>query len=199
MPQASIGRPIHSDRCSDTISSRGATHEPVHVRAIIIGTGFSGLGMAIKLQTAGCRLRHSGAVRGLGGTWRDNSYPGLRVRHPVALYSFSFEPKPDWKNPFSYQPEIWDYLKAVTEKYGLRRYVEFDSLVDRAHWDEDEHRWHVFTTDGREFIGQFLISGAGALHIPSIPDIEGRDEFTGPAFHSAHGITASTSPASGSR
>ena len=93
--------------------------------------------------------------------------------------------KPDWKNLFSYQAEIFDYLKGVTDKYGLRRYIVFNSLVDRAHWDDAECRWHVFTADGREFVAQFLISCVGALHIPSIPDFEGRDQFAGPAFHSA--------------
>lgn len=161
------------------------THQPVHARAIIIGTGFSGLGMAIKLQQLGVDFVILEKFGDVGGTWRDNSYPGCACDIPSHLYSFSFEPKPDWRNPFSYQPEIWDYLKGVTEKYGLRRYIEFDSHVDRAHWDDDEQRWHVFTEDGREFVGQFLISGAGALHIPAMPDIEGRDEFRGPAFHSA--------------
>jgi cation diffusion facilitator CzcD-associated flavoprotein CzcO len=159
--------------------------QPVRARAIIIGTGFSGLGMAIKLQQQGVDFVILEKSDDVGGTWRDNSYPGCACDIPSHLYSFSFEPKPDWKNPFSYQPEIWDYLKGVTEKYGLRRYIEFNSHVDRAHWDDDEQRWHVFTKDGREFVGQFLISGAGALHIPSMPDIEGRDEFRGPAFHSA--------------
>lgn len=157
----------------------------MHTRAIVIGTGFSGLGMAIKLQQMGVDFVILEKFGDVGGTWRDNNYPGCACDIPSHLYSFSFEPKPDWKNPFSYQPEIWDYLKGVTEKYGLRRYIEFDSLVDRAHWDDDEQRWHVFTADGREYVGQFLISGAGALHIPSLPDIEGRDEFRGPAFHSA--------------
>ncbi|BAX91651.1 flavin-containing monooxygenase [Mycobacterium shigaense] len=165
--------------------STSAAHQPVHTRAIIIGTGFSGLGMAIKLQQQGVDFVILEKAADVGGTWRDNSYPGCACDIPSHLYSFSFEPKPDWKNPFSYQPEIWDYLKGVTEKYGLRRYIEFNSLVDRGHWDDDEHRWHVFTADGREFVGQFLISGAGALHIPSIPNIEGRDEFQGAAFHSA--------------
>lgn len=159
--------------------------KPVHTRAVIIGTGFSGVGMAIALQKQGVGFVILEKADDIGGTWRDNSYPGCACDIPSHLYSFSFEPKPDWKNPFSYQPEIWDYLKGVTEKYGLRRYIEFNSLVDRAHWDDDEHRWHVFTTDGREYVAQFLISGAGALHIPSLPDIEGRDEFAGPAFHSA--------------
>ena len=146
--------------------------EPVHTRAVIIGTGFSGLGMAIALQKQGVDFVILEKADDIGGTWRDNSYPGCACDIPSHLYSFSFEPKPDWKNPFSYQPEIWDYLKGVTEKYGLRRYIEFNSLVDRGYWDDDEYRWHVFTTDGREYIAQFLISGAGALHIPSFPDIE---------------------------
>jgi cation diffusion facilitator CzcD-associated flavoprotein CzcO len=158
---------------------------PVHTRAVIIGTGFSGLGMAIALQQKGVDFVILEKAGDVGGTWRDNSYPGCACDIPSHLYSFSFEPKPDWKNPFSYQPEIWDYLKGVTEKYGLRRHIVFNSLVDRGYWDDDEYRWHVFTTDGHEYIAQFLISGAGALHIPSVPDIEGRDEFRGPAFHSA--------------
>ncbi|SON62664.1 Baeyer-Villiger monooxygenase [Mycobacterium simulans] len=164
---------------------------PIHTRAVIIGTGFSGLGMAIALQQQGFSGQDFVILEkadDVGGTWRDNSYPGCACDIPSHLYSFSFEPKPDWKNPFSYQPEIWDYLKGVTEKYGLRRYIEFNSLVDRAYWDDDEYRWHVFTADGREYVAQFLVSGAGALHIPSFPDIEGRNEFAdagGRAFHSA--------------
>ena len=162
-----------------------ADKPPVHTRAVIIGTGFSGLGMAIELQKQGVDFVILEKADDIGGTWRDNSYPGCACDIPSHLYSFSFEPKPDWKNPFSYQPEIWDYLKGVTEKYGLRRYIEFNSLVDRGYWDDDEYRWHVFTTDGREYVAQFLVSGAGALHIPSFPEIDGRDEFAGPAFHSA--------------
>ncbi|OBG78470.1 MULTISPECIES: NAD(P)/FAD-dependent oxidoreductase [unclassified Mycobacterium] len=159
--------------------------QPVYARAVIIGTGFSGLGMAIKLQQQGVDFVILEKFGDVGGTWRDNSYPGCACDIPSHLYSFSFEPNPGWKNPFSYQPEIWDYLKGVTAKYGLRRHITFGAHVDRAHWDDEEHRWHVFTKDGREFVGQFLISGAGALHIPSIPDIVGRDEFAGAAFHSA--------------
>jgi len=159
--------------------------KPVRTRAVIIGTGFSGLGMAIKLQQQGVDFVILEKADDIGGTWRDNSYPGCACDIPSHLYSFSFEPKPDWHNLFSYQPEIWDYLQGVTDKYGLRRYIEFNSHVDRGHWDDDECRWHVFTTDGREYVAQFLISGAGALHIPSFPDIEGREEFAGPAFHSA--------------
>ena len=80
---------------------------------------------------------------------------------------------------WSFQPEILDYLKGVTDKYGLRRYVQFNSLVDRAHWDDDEMRWHVFTADGREYVAQFLVSGAGGLHIPLIPEFEGSTNSPG--------------------
>jgi cation diffusion facilitator CzcD-associated flavoprotein CzcO len=157
----------------------------VHTRALIIGTGFSGLGMAIALQQKGVDFVILEKADDIGGTWRDNTYPGCACDVPSHLYSFSFEPKPDWKHLFSYQDEIWDYLKGVTDKYGLRRYIVFNSLVEQAYWDDAEYRWHVFCSDGREYVAQFLISGAGALHIPSIPDFEGRDEFAGVAFHSA--------------
>jgi cation diffusion facilitator CzcD-associated flavoprotein CzcO len=165
-----------------------AAKPPVHTRALIIGTGFSGLGMGIALQRRGVDFLILEKADDVGGTWRDNSYPGCACDIPSHLYSFSFEPKPDWKHLFSFQDEIWDYLKGVTEKYGLRRYIVFNSLVDRAHWDDAEYRWHVFTADGQEYVAQFLISGAGALHIPSVPDIDGRDEYVaagGAAFHSA--------------
>ncbi|MGE5695738.1 MAG: flavin-containing monooxygenase [Candidatus Sericytochromatia bacterium] len=167
-----------------TVESR-ADKAPVHTRALIIGTGFSGLGMGIELQQRGVDFLILEKADDIGGTWRDNTYPGCACDIPSHLYSFSFEPKADWKNLFSYQPEIFDYLKGVADKYGLRRYIVFNSLVDRAHWDDNECRWHVFTADGREFVAQFLISCVGALHIPSIPDFDGRDQFAGPAFHSA--------------
>jgi len=174
-----------TDVVTEADSRPRADKRPVHTRAVIIGTGFSGLGMAIALQKQGVDFVILEKADDVGGTWRDNSYPGCACDIPSHLYSFSFEPKPDWKHLFSYQPEIWDYLKVVTEKYGLRRYIEFDSKVDRGYWDDDEYRWHVFTTDGREYVAQFLVSGAGALHVPSLPEIEGRDEFAGAAFHSA--------------
>lgn len=141
--------------------------------------------MAIALQKQGVDFVILEKADDVGGTWRDNTYPGCACDIPSHLYSFSFEPKADWKHLFSYWDEILGYLKGVTDKYGLRRYIEFNSLVDRGYWDDDECRWHVFTADGREYVAQFLISGAGALHIPSFPEIAGRDEFAGPAFHSA--------------
>ena len=109
----------------------------------------------------------------------------MRLRHPVAPVLVLLRAQAGLEEPVLLSARDLGLPQRVTEKYGLRRYIEFNSLVDRGHWDDDEYRWHVFTTDGREYVAQFLISGAGALHIPSFPDIEGRDEFRGPAFHSA--------------
>ncbi|MGV0697529.1 flavin-containing monooxygenase [Mycolicibacter sinensis] len=165
--------------------------KPVHTRALIIGTGFSGLGMGIALQKQGVEFLILEKADEVGGTWRDNTYPGCACDVPSHLYSFSFEPKATWSKLFSPQPEILDYLRGVADKHGLLRHIRFGSQVDRAHWDDDEFRWHVFTTAGQEFVAQFLISGAGALHIPRLPDIDGMDEFAGAAFHSAqwdHGV-----------
>ncbi|MCV7286512.1 NAD(P)/FAD-dependent oxidoreductase [Mycolicibacterium wolinskyi] len=162
-----------------------ASQQPVQTRALIIGSGFSGLGMAIELQQRGVDFLILEKADEIGGTWRDNTYPGCACDIPSHMYSFSFEPKADWSYMWSFQPEIQDYLLGVTAKYGLRRYITFGAHVDRAHWDDDELRWHVFTKDGREYVAQFLVSGAGGLHIPQIPDIEGRDQFAGAAFHSA--------------
>ncbi|MBJ7336207.1 NAD(P)/FAD-dependent oxidoreductase [Mycolicibacterium sp.] len=168
--------------------SASVQKDPVRTRAVIIGTGFSGLGMAIALQKQGFGAEDFVILEKadeIGGTWRDNTYPGCACDIPSHMYSFSFEPKPDWRHMWSLQPEILDYLKGVTAKHGLRRYIRFNSHVERAHWDDAEMRWHVFTEDGSEYVAQFLISGAGALHIPLIPDIDGRDDFGGTSFHSA--------------
>ncbi|MGH3847012.1 MAG: flavin-containing monooxygenase [Pseudonocardiaceae bacterium] len=179
---------------AESTTQHAAQAPPVHTRAVIIGTGFSGLGMAIALQRQGVDFLILEKADEIGGTWRDNTYPGCACDVPSHLYSFSFEPKATWSRLFSPQPEILDYLKGVTDKYGLRRYIRFGSLVNRAHWDDGEYRWHVFTESGQEYVAQFVISGAGALHIPRLPDIEGIDEYRnagGDAFHSAqwdHGV-----------
>jgi cation diffusion facilitator CzcD-associated flavoprotein CzcO len=152
---------------------------------VIVGSGFSGLGMAIQLKRAGrddfVILEKAGDV---GGTWRDNSYPGCACDVPSHMYSYSFEPKSDWTKMYSQQPEIWDYLKALTEKYGLRSHIRFNTEVTSSHWDEEESRWHVGTSTG-ELSGKFLVAGVGALHIPNIPALPGIERFTGRTFHSA--------------
>ena len=121
----------------------------------------------------------------VGGTWRDNTYPGAACDVPSHLYSFSFAPKPDWRYVFSYQPEILDYLKGVTDKYGLRRYIKFNSHVSARTGTTPSTAGMSSPRPAQEYVAQFVISGAGGLHIPSLPDIPGLEDFRGPAFHTA--------------
>lgn len=172
-----------------TVSEQSADLErpttPITTRVLIVGSGFSGMGMGIALKKQAVDFLILEKADEIGGTWRDNTYPGCACDIPSHMYSFSFEPKADWTHMWSFQPEIFDYLKGVADKHQLRRNVRFGTQVDRAHWDETERRWHIFDTDGQEYIAQFLVSGAGGLHIPSIPDVPGSDQFAGATFHSA--------------
>ncbi|PRX47220.1 cation diffusion facilitator CzcD-associated flavoprotein CzcO [Prauserella shujinwangii] len=153
---------------------------------VIIGSGFSGLGMAIRLRQEG---RDDFVILekadDLGGTWRDNTYPGCACDIRSHMYSFSFAQNPDWSRSFSGQPEIWAYLRRVADTYDLRRSIRFGVEATGARWDEAAQRWHVETASGAEFSGRFLVDGSGALHIPNIPKLPGAENFAGTAFHSA--------------
>ncbi|MEV8606798.1 NAD(P)/FAD-dependent oxidoreductase [Amycolatopsis sp. NPDC051373] len=155
-------------------------------KVVIVGTGFSGLGQAIQLEKAGIRdyviLEKADEV---GGTWRDNSYPGCACDVQSHMYSFSYEQNPDWSRSFSPQPEIFGYLKGVADKYRLRERIRFGVEITGAHWDAGERRWSVETKSGDEFSAQFLVSGVGGLHIPSIPKLPGIEKFKGQTWHSA--------------
>ncbi len=166
-----------------TASPSGRPAEEVSF--LIIGAGFSGLGTAIKLTQAG----HTDLViveraEAVGGTWRDNTYPGCRCDVQSNLYSYSFDPKPDWSETFPAQPELWAYLQQVTRKNGLDRYLRFGHEVTDARWDAGARRWQVSTTQG-EFAARYLIAGAGFLVEPSLPDIPGIESFQGTIMHSA--------------
>jgi cation diffusion facilitator CzcD-associated flavoprotein CzcO len=158
----------------------------MRVHTVVIGTGFSGLGMAIQLKRDGrddfVVLEKADDV---GGTWRDNTYPGCACDIQSHMYSFSFEQNPDWTRSFSSQPEIWAYLRRVTDSYGLRRHIRFGTEVTGARWDPDENRWHVTTAGGEEYVARFVVSGIGGLHIPNVPKLPGIEDFAGTAFHSA--------------
>ncbi len=158
---------------------------PEHVRVAIIGTGFSGLGMAIRLRQAGIRdLVMLERADDLGGTWRDNTYPGCRCDVPSHLYSFSFAPNPDWSRTFSGQDEIWRYLRAVAEEYGLEGDIRYGHEVTSAAWDADSGRWQIDTSRG-SLTSDVLISGAGLLSDPATPALAGIERFAGTTFHSA--------------
>ena len=153
---------------------------------VIVGTGFSGLGMAIQLRKEG---RDDFVIlekaHDVGGTWRDNSYPGCACDIPSHMYSFSFEQNPGWSRAYSPQPEIWRYMREVADKHDLRRFVRFGQEMTGARWDADENRWHVATRGGDEFVAGALVAGVGALHLPQVPELPGIENFAGPAFHSA--------------
>jgi cation diffusion facilitator CzcD-associated flavoprotein CzcO len=151
----------------------------------IIGAGFGGLGAAIQLKRNGT---HEFVVfeqaAELGGTWRDNSYPGCACDVPSHLYSFSFALNPSWSDTFSGQAEIWDYLRKCADRFGIRPHLRLACGVQSASWDESISRWRLTTTAG-EHVARVLVVATGPLSEPSIPDIPGLDTFAGTVFHSA--------------
>lgn len=160
-----------------------AEHE--HVRVAVIGSGFGGLGAAVRLRREGITdfvvLERAGSV---GGTWRDNSYPGCACDVPSHLYSFSFAPNPDWPRTFSGQEHIRAYLERVADDFGLRPHLRFDSEVKLMTWDAGELRWHIETASG-SLTADVVVSATGPLSDPKIPEIPGLDSFPGRVFHSA--------------
>jgi cation diffusion facilitator CzcD-associated flavoprotein CzcO len=158
---------------------------PRHSHVAIIGTGLSGLGAAIRLKRDGIDdfvlLERAGDV---GGTWRDNTYPGCACDVESHLYSLSFAPESGWSYRFSRQPEIWRYLQRLARDFNLLPQICFHHEVRRADWDGDARAWRIETSGGT-FTARVLVMAAGALSEPSVPDLPGLDTFRGPAFHSA--------------
>ncbi|GAA4842178.1 NAD(P)/FAD-dependent oxidoreductase [Actinomycetospora corticicola] len=153
---------------------------------VIVGSGFSGLGQALALREAGITdvVMLEKAPRGVGGTWRDNTYPGCACDIPSHMYSLSTDPNPDWSRSYSPQPEIHDYLERLADRHDLRRLIRFSTEMTGATWDEESRTWTVHTTTG-EYRCRFLVSGMGALHLPSKPTLPGAERFRGETFHSA--------------
>jgi cation diffusion facilitator CzcD-associated flavoprotein CzcO len=153
---------------------------------LIIGTGFSGLAMAVRLKQAGVDdfviLERADDV---GGTWRDNHYPGCACDVQSHLYSFSFEPNPNWSRQFAPQPEIWAYLRQCANKYNILPHIRYNANVVNAKFDEASSTWVVTSADGRVFKGQVMVWGGGALSNPFIPKTKGLETFQGEIFHSA--------------
>jgi cation diffusion facilitator CzcD-associated flavoprotein CzcO len=164
---------------------RPAPPPAADVRVAVVGAGFAGLGMAIALARQGIRdfavLERAGAV---GGTWRDNTYPGCACDVPSNLYSYSFSPNPDWSRTFSSQPEIHRYLRRCVDRYDLGRHLLLDHDVRSASWDDDHARWRVETSHG-ELTARVLVCATGPLSEPSTPHLPGIQGFSGTTFHSA--------------
>ena len=157
-----------------------------HVRVAIAGAGFGGLGAAIRLLQAGERdLVVLERADDMGGTWRDNSYPGCACDVPSVLYSFSFAPNPGWTRSFSRQPEIWAYLQHCVERFGLRPYLRFGVELEQATWDGAAQRWVLRTSAGEPHCrhpGRRRRDRSASHGSPTIP---GLDSFEGTVFHSA--------------
>jgi cation diffusion facilitator CzcD-associated flavoprotein CzcO len=156
-----------------------------HTRVAIIGSGFGGLGAAIRLRQRGEEdfliFERAGDV---GGTWRDNSYPGCACDVQSHLYSFSFAPNPDWTRSYSPQPEIWDYLRRCARDFGVLPRVRFRHEVRDAAWDEAARVWRVETSQGT-YTANVLVMASGALSEPRVPSLPGFENFRGKSFHSA--------------
>jgi cation diffusion facilitator CzcD-associated flavoprotein CzcO len=155
-------------------------------RVAIVGAGFGGIGLGIKLKQAGIdSFTIFEKAGGVGGVWRDNTYPGLTCDVPSHLYHFSFEPNHDWSRRFPQQREILAYLERVTDRYGLREHMRFATEVASADFDEERGHWVVRLVGGEEVLADVLVTATGQLSRPSYPKIEGLDRFRGELFHSA--------------
>ncbi|GGZ00500.1 NAD(P)/FAD-dependent oxidoreductase [Streptomyces nitrosporeus] len=161
-----------------------AQHE--HVRVAVIGSGFGGLGAAVRLRREGITdflvLERAASV---GGTWRDNSYPGCACDVPSHLYSFSFAPNPDWPRTFSGQEHIRAYLERVADTFGLRPHIRLGHEVTLMRWDTDQLHWVIDSANGTTVTADVVVSATGPLSDPKMPDIPGLAGFTGKVFHSA--------------
>ncbi|MEA2475148.1 MAG: hypothetical protein QOE06_3063 [Thermoleophilaceae bacterium] len=153
---------------------------------VIVGAGFGGIGLGIKLKEAGIEsFTILEKASRLGGVWRDNSYPGLTCDVPSHLYSFSFEPNHEWTRRFPKRDEILAYLERCADKYGVRDHIRLATEAASADFDEETGRWRIELAGGDEIEADVLVPATGQLSRPSFPTIEGLDSFTGEMFHSA--------------
>ncbi len=157
-----------------------------HHRVAIVGSGFAGLGMAIELLRAGCEdfvvLERAAS---LGGTWRENHYPGCGCDVPTPLYSYSFAPNPRWSRLYAGSEEIREYLEDCADRFEVRGHLRFGAEVTGAHWDEEAKHWLVFVGGEPALTADFLVGGFGGLSRPAFPNIDGLADYTGTLFHSA--------------
>ena len=160
--------------------------ERERVRIAILGSGFAGLAMAVKLRDAGVDdfvvLEKAGAI---GGTWRDNHYPGCACDVPAHLYSYSFAPNPDWSCTFAPQPEIRAYIERCADRFDVRRHVRLHAEVVAAELDEAALTWTVRCADGRVWIADVVVAATGGLSRPAVPRLPGLERFAGATWHSA--------------
>ena len=155
-------------------------------KIVIIGSGFGGLATAIKLLKSNIKdfviLEKADDV---GGTWRENQYPGAACDVQSHMYSLSYAPKTDWSKRYAEAPEIYSYIQKLIQDYDLRSYIQFNQKVTQNRYDENHCHWKINTENGTHFEAQFLIFASGPLHVPQIPTIKGIEKFKGKVFHSS--------------
>jgi len=155
-------------------------------RIAILGAGIGGLCMGIELSRAGIgSFTIFEKSNGVGGTWRDNTYPGATCDVPSHFYSFSFATSPEWSRIFPEQPEILRYLEDCADRFDLRPHLRLSTAIVDATFDDATLTWTLHTDSGEPIVADIVVSGLGQLNVPAYPDVPGRDDFTGTAFHSA--------------
>ena len=151
----------------------------------IIGCGFGGINMAIKLKEAGIKFTIYEKSRQLGGTWLDNVYPGCACDIASHLYSYSFFPKPDWSVAYPKQEEILQYLKDVVSHYGLKPHIKFNTEIECTSWNTENKIWNIKVKGGEDITSNILVSAVGTVRVPMIPGFKDASKFKGDIFHSA--------------
>ncbi|CAM3058643.1 flavin-containing monooxygenase [Skermania piniformis] len=152
---------------------------------VIIGAGFGGICMGIKLKRAGIPFVIVEKADRVGGVWQANVYPGAACDVPSHLYSYSFEPSPDWSRAYGQAPEIQSYIDGCARKYGVLEHVRLNTEVTAASFERATGRWTVTLADGSTLLARFLVAATGQLSRPTEPDFPGLDTFPGKVFHSA--------------
>lgn len=159
------------------------THDIDH-EVLIIGAGIGGLGIAIRFLEDGIDsfqiIERAGKV---GGTWRDNRYPGIAVDITSLTYSYSFAQKPDWTRLFAPGQEVQAYVESVAEKHGLHKHLRFNTEVAHTRFDEQHHVWVTTCTDGSVIKSRHVVAASGGLISPKMPDIAGIDTYQGEKIH----------------
>lgn len=162
----------------------GPDAEPLGVA--IIGGGFAGIALAIGLLEAGRKdFLILEKASSLGGTWRDNTYPGCACDVPSRLYSYSFATDAEWSRAYAQQGEILAYIERVARRHDVHRFTRFGTAIERLEWDEAAARWRLSTATGCRFTARAVVSAVGGIHLPHVPALPGLDTFAGPAFHTA--------------
>jgi cation diffusion facilitator CzcD-associated flavoprotein CzcO len=186
MSDAPVTGALAADRSAlESVPHASAKPLPETVEIAIVGAGFGGLGMAIRLRQQGVHdfvvLERAADV---GGTWAANTYPGCQCDVPSNLYSFSFAPNPEWTHSYPLQPQIQRYLRRCAERFGILEHIRLGCEMQEAAWDGAAGRWRIDTSSGR-LSAKVLVAAPGLLSEPTAPPIPGLDRFAGTVFHTA--------------